>query len=216
MQQHILGAIEVSGKTIAVLGCGPDVIYPEENVEIYKKILETGGAIVSEYPSGTTTASERFRQRNRIVSALSLGVLIVEAKEKSGTGITANFAREHGKTIFCIPSSINNRNGVGTNNQIRKGAKLVLSPNDILEEFGKHEVEQITIEDLEKQNKITTYRLNEIKEDYREIYKVLSEPLSINEISDKTGISITEVYSKLFMMELEGLVEQKQSKYVIV
>lgn len=199
-----------------MLGCGPDVIYPEENGEIYRRILETGGAIISEYPPGTNIAPERFRQRNRIVSGLSLGVLIVEAKEKSGTGITANFAREQGKTIFCIPSSIDNRNGVGSNNQIKKGAKLVLSPNDILEQFGKFEVEQLSIEDLEKQNKITTYMLNEIKEEYREIYKILYEPLSINEISDKTGISITEAYSKLFMMELEGLIEQKQNKYVIV
>lgn len=216
MQQLILGAIEVNGKTIAVLGCGPDVIYPEQNEEIYKKIIETGGAIISEYPSGTNIASDRFRQRNRIVSALSIGVLIVEAKEKSGTGITAEFARKQGKTIFCIPSSIDNKNGVGTNNQIRKGAKLVLSPNDILEQFGKFEEEQLSIEDLEKQTKITAYRLNEIKEEYREVYKILYEPLSINEISDKTGMTITEVYSKLFMMELEGIIKQEQSKYIAI
>lgn len=192
------------------------MIYPEQNKEIYKKIIETGGAIVSEYPSGTETASERFRQRNRIVSALSLGVLIVEAEERSGTGITAKFAREQGKDIFCIPSSIDNRKGIGTNNQIRKGAKLVLSPNDILEKFGKYEASQLTIEELKKQTRITTYKLSEIEEEYRDIYKILYEPLSINEISDKTGISLTEVYSKLFMMEIEGLIEQKQNKYVIV
>lgn len=199
-----------------MFGCGPDVIFPEQNKEIYNKIIETGGAIVSEYPSGTDIASERFRQRNRIVSALSLGVLIVEAEEKSGTGITAKFAREQGKEIFCIPSSIDNKKGVGCNNQIRKGAKLVISPNDILENFGKYEARQISIEELEKQTKITTYKLNEVKEEYREIYKILCEPLSINEISSKTEMSITEVYSKLFMMELEGLIEQNGNKYIAI
>lgn len=147
---------------------------------------------------------------------MSLGVLIVEAEERSGTGITAKFAREQGKDIFCIPSSIDNRKGIGCNNQIKKGAKLVLTPNDVLENFGKHETRQISIEELEKQTKITAYKLNEIKEEYREIYKILYEPLSINEISDKTRISITEAYSKLFMMELEGLIEQDKNKYVIV
>ena len=216
MQQHTLGAIEVNGKTIAVLGCGPDVIYPEENREIYKKIIETGGAIVSEYPSGTETASERFRKRNRIVSGMSLGVLIVEAEEKSGTGITARYAREQGKEIFCIPSSIDNKKGIGCNNQIRKGAKLVLSPNDILEKFGKYQTEQLSIDDLEQQTRITTYKLNEVKEEYREIYKILYEPLSINEISSKTGTTITEAYSKLFMMELEGLIKQNGNKYIAI
>ena len=140
----------------------------------------------------------------------------MEAEERSGTGITAKYAREQGKDIFCIPSSINNRKGIGCNNQIRRGAKLVLSPNDILKNFGKYETRQILIEELEKQTKITTYKLNEIKEEYREIYRILYEPLSINEISDKTGMGITETYSKLFMMELEGIIEQKQNKYIIV
>jgi len=142
-------------------------------------------------------------------------VLIVEAEEKSGTGITANYAREQGKDIFCIPSSIDNKKGIGCNNQIRKGAKLVLSPKDILEKFGKNEIRQITIEELDKQTKITAYKLNEVKEEYREIYKILYVPLSINEISDKTGMTITEVYSKIFMMELEGLVRQDKNKYII-
>lgn len=143
-------------------------------------------------------------------------MLIVEAEEKSGTGITARFAREQGKDIFCIPSSIDNKKGVGCNNQIRKGAKLVLSPNDVLEKFGKYQTEQLSIDDIEQQTKITTYKLNEVKEEYREIYKILYEPLSINEISSKTGITITEAYSKLFMMELEGLIGQNGNKYIAI
>lgn len=212
MLQHIHGAIEVGGKTIAVLGCGPDVIFPEENKNLYRKIIETGGAIVSEYPSGTKTEPDYFRQRNRIVSGMSGGVLIVEAKEKSGTGITAEFARSQGKTIYCIPSSIENPRGIGNNNQIRRGAKLVICPNDILEVFGKNETEQLSIEDLDKESKIET-KLDDIKEEYREIYKILKEPMSVNEISEKTSLDITEVYSRLFMMELEGLVKQDENKY---
>lgn len=145
-----------------------------------------------------------------------MGVLIVEAEIKSGTGITARFAREQGKDIFCIPSAIDNRKGLGTNNQIRKGAKLVLQPSDILEEYGNFKYEQITIKDLEKQTKITKFKLSEIKKEYRRIYEILYEPLGINEISLKTGIDITELYSKLFMMELEGLITQKENKYIII
>ena len=198
-----------------MLGCGPDYIFPKENKEIYNKIIESGGVIVSEYPAGTETKSERFRQRNRIVSALSLGVLVVEAKIVSGTSITARYANEQGKNVFCIPSSIDNRKGIGTNNLIKKGAKLVTSPNDILEEYGEYTEKQITFEDIEKQIKGEGLDLNDVKEEYREIYKILYEPLSINEISLKTGIDITEVYSKLFMMQLEELIEKDGNKYII-
>ncbi len=112
MQVHIYGAMEAKGKTIAVLGCGVDYIYPKENINVYRKILETEGVIVSEYPPGMTPDSEKFRKRNRIVSGLSLGILIVEAEERSGTSITARYAKEQGKLVFCIPSSIKNRKGI--------------------------------------------------------------------------------------------------------
>lgn len=102
----------MDGKTIAVLGNGPKYIFPSSNEKIYRKILETGGLIISEYPDKEEPVSEHFRQRNRIVSGLSLGVLIVEAEVVSGTSITARFAREQKKDIFCIPSSINNNKGI--------------------------------------------------------------------------------------------------------
>ena len=210
-----LGAIEIEGKTIAVLGNGPKYIYPPENKEIYNKILETGGAIVSEYPDDTPPDAEKFRKRNRIISGLSIGILIVEARNRSGTGITARYAKEQGKNIFCIPSSIENKKAIGSNLFIKKGAIMVLEPSDVLEKYGIKEVRQITMEDLEKLSKSSLLKLNEIKEEYRSIYEVLYEPLNVNEIGLKTNIGITELYEKLFMMEMDGLIEKYENKYVI-
>ena len=126
------------------------------------KYWNFGGLIVSEYPKDTPSQSEYFRQRNRIVSGLSLGVLIVEAKIKSGTGITARFAKEQGKEIFCIPNALDNRKGMGTNLQIKRGATLILEPKDIIERYTKKEIKQISIEELENLNKITLIDLSKI------------------------------------------------------
>ncbi len=214
MQQHILEHLKLIGKTIAVLGNGPRFIYPPENKEIYEKILENGGAIISEYPEYTEPDSEKFRQRNRIVSGLSLGVLVVEAEKRSGTSITARYAKEQGKDVFCIPSSLKNRKGIGTNMLIQKGAKLVLSPKDVLDSYIEYnEMEQITIEDLEQIKEKEYMDLDKIKPEYRKIYNVLNEELSIDEITKKTKIDISTLYQKLFLMEMEGLIEGRQNKY---
>lgn len=207
--------MEVKGKTIAVLGNGPDYIFPKENKEIYENILKMGGLIVSEYPEGTEPKSERFRKRNRIVSGLSLGILVVEAEYRSGTSITARYAKEQGRDVFCLPSSIENRKGIGTNNLIKKGAILVTEPNEIIKKYKMPKVKQITIEDLERNNEVSLSELGSIKEEYRNIYKELYIPLSINEISFRKGIDIKEIYEKIFMMEMEGLIEYKESKYKI-
>ena len=215
MVHHIFGTMEVNGKTIAVLGNGPDYIFPKENKEIYEEILETEGLIISEYPEGVEPEPERFRKRNRIVSGLSLGVLVVEAKKLSGTSITVRYAREQRKDVFCIPSSIDNIKGVGTNNLIKKGAILVTEPNEIIERYNDKKIKQLTIEDLEKTNSISLSNLEDIKEEYRQIYKELYIPLNVNEINAKTKIDIKDIYSKIFMMEVEGLIELKENKYVI-
>ncbi len=215
IQQLIFGAIEVGGKTIAVLGGGVDYIYPKENKELYMKIIDSGGAIISEYPLGTEPDSEKFKQRNRLVSGLSLGVLIVEAEFRSGTSITARHAVEQGRDIYCIPSSRENRKGIGTNNLIKKGAKLVLEPKEILEKYNLKIKKQITIEELDKNNITNTFRLNNVKEEYKEIYKILTRPMSIDEICIETGLDVTDVYSKMLMMELEKLVTKSGNKYTI-
>lgn len=123
------------GKTIAVLGSGIDQIYPKQNVELARKIIQTGGCIISEYPIGTMPKKEHFPQRNRIISGLSIGVVIVEAQEKSGALITADFAIEQGREVFAVPGSIYSTTSVGTNKLIQQGAKLVMCFEDILSEI---------------------------------------------------------------------------------
>ena len=123
------------GKTIAVLGSGIDEIYPEKNRNLAIKIIKTGGCIVSEYPIGTKIERKNFPERNRIISGLSKGVLIVEAAEKSGSLITAEFALEEGKEVFAIPGSIFSKTSIGTNKLINDGAKVVISSQDIIEEI---------------------------------------------------------------------------------
>ena len=126
---------ECIGKTIGVLGSGLDVIYPKQNINLAKEILKRGGCIISEYPLGTKPEKIHFPQRNRIISGLSKGVLVVEASEKSGSLITADFALEQGKDVFAIPGDIWKLTSIGTNSLIKQGAKLVNDYVDILEEI---------------------------------------------------------------------------------
>lgn len=125
------------GKTIAVLGSGIDEMYPKQNIKLAKQILKSGGCIVSEYPLGTKPEKMHFPQRNRIISGLSKGVLVVEATNKSGALITADFALEQGKDVFSVPGNILNETSDGTNNLIKQGAKVVTSYQDVLEEICK-------------------------------------------------------------------------------
>lgn len=119
------------GKTIAVVGNGLDTIYPKENKEIANKIIESGGAIISEYPCGTKPDKMNFPARNRIISGISSGIIVVEAKEKSGTLITVDFALEQGRDVFVVPGNINSINSVGTNDLIKQGARIVTTFKDI-------------------------------------------------------------------------------------
>ena len=123
------------GKTIAVLGSGIDEMYPKQNIELAKKIIKSGGCIISEYSIGTKPEKMNFPQRNRIISGLAKGVLVVEAGEKSGSLITADFALEQGREIFAIPGEIFSTTSVGTNDLIKQGAKLVTNSAEILEEI---------------------------------------------------------------------------------
>ena len=120
------------GKTIAVLGNGLDTIYPTENIELAKYIIKSGGAIITEYPLGTKPEKMNFPARNRIVSGLCKGVLVIEAKEKSGSLITVDYALEQGRDVYVVPGNINSINSVGTNNLIKQGAQLVTNFNEIL------------------------------------------------------------------------------------
>ncbi len=129
------GSLMGNGKTIAVVGCGLDTIYPQENKNLFNEIIQKNGLIISEYVIGTKPLAKNFPRRNRIISALSNGVIVVEAREKSGTLITVDFALEQGKNVYVIPGNINNINSYGTNNLIKEGAKVVTDICDILEDL---------------------------------------------------------------------------------
>lgn len=130
-----LGTVYARGKTIAVLGNGVDSVYPKENFFLAEKIIENGGAIISEYPIGTKPAKMNFVARNRIISGLSKGIVIVEAKEKSGTLLTVDFALEQGRDIFVVPGNIDSANSFGTNELIKQGGKIVTNYYEILNEY---------------------------------------------------------------------------------
>lgn len=132
-----LGTIYAKGKTIAVLGNGLDIVYPKENFYLAEKIIENGGAIITEYPLGTKPDKINFVARNRIISGLSKGVIVVEAKEKSGTLITIDFALEQGRDVFIVPGNIDSINSFGTNELIKQGGKVVTDYIDVLEEYTK-------------------------------------------------------------------------------
>lgn len=129
------GALMGKEKTIAVLGCGVDIIYPKENEKLYNEILQKEGAIVSEYIIETEPERMHFPARNRLISGLSDGVIVIEAKEKSGSLITVDFALEQGKNVFVVPGNINSPYSKGTNDLIKQGAKPITCLKDILEEY---------------------------------------------------------------------------------
>lgn len=125
-----LGSLN-TGNTIAVLGNGLDMIYPKENLELANEIIKRGGTIISEYPCGTKPDKMKFPARNRIISGISSGIIVIEAKEKSGTLITVDFALEQGRDVFVVPGNINSINSVGTNDLIKQGARLVTTYEDV-------------------------------------------------------------------------------------
>lgn len=206
------GTLEAGGKTIAVLGCGVDVVYPPENKELMKRIAQSG-AIISEYPPGTPPATIHFPSRNRIISGMSLGTLVVEAGMKSGSLITAHLALEQGRDVFAIPGNINNYNSVGTNKLIKDGAKMVLNPDDILDElsFGIAPLEKK--KKGKKKNRVVGLTNNEKK-----IVSILKiEDLYDEELSVKTSIELTVLYEILLDLELKGLVKKSiNGKYMLL
>lgn len=196
------GAMEGGGATFAVLGCGVDVCYPPENRELYEEIQKTG-AVLSEYPPGVHPAAWRFPQRNRIISGLSDCVIITEAREKSGSLITARHALDQGIDVFAVPGRINDPLSQGCNRLIREGALPVLDVTDLLTDLG------INYKNLKKE-KIFLEKKNEV------VYSVLGLHLqSIEEILEKTNIESGEIYSILLQLQLAGLVQEPVKNYYI-
>jgi len=187
-------AVERKKRTIAVLGTGLDEksIYPQSNLKLAQKILETGGCLISEYPPGTRGTQFTFPQRNRIISGLSLGILVIEAKEKSGALITAEWAKKQKRPVFAIPGPIHSSNSKGCHHLIKHGAKLVENANDILQELG---LTKITLPGfITGENKEENLILNALKEG----------ALDIDKIIEKTKLSAAAVASTLAILEIKN------------
>lgn len=195
-----IGAMEVQGKTIAVLGSGFNHIFPDK--EVFEKILENGGAIITEYEPKVDVFPQGFRDRNRIVAGLGIGVIVIEAKEKSGTGITAEYAKQFNRKVFCIPHRIGDETGVGTNRLIKRGAMLITETQDLLP-YLKH------TKDIKESVALQV----EIPEEYKIIYEELQEPLTADELSKRTKKNIIEVNTILTMLELEGFAESMPGNF---
>ena len=191
-------AVEVGGRTIAVLGSGVDVIYPAENRKLSQAIIEQG-SVISEYPLGTKPEGGNFPYRNRIISGLSLGTLIVEGAIQSGARITADNALEQGREVFAVPGSILSKGSAGPNYLIKNGAVMVTHVNDILEELNLMMIAQQTeARSIIPENDVEAILLAQLS----------AEPLHVDDLGAATHLSAAEIASTLTIMELKGIVRQ--------
>jgi DNA processing protein len=199
-------ALDAGGKTIAVFGSGLDIVYPGENAKLAQTIIEHG-ALVSEYPLGVKPKAENFPLRNRIMSGLSLGILVVEAGQRSGALITAQQAVEQNRDVFAIPGSILSPASQGTNRLIQEGAKLVRNYTDILQELNLTiVVQQAEIKEFSSANEAESAILKQLS----------AEPNHIDEICRRSGLTMPEVSSTLAMLEVRGIARQVGSmNYVL-
>ena len=207
--------IEAGGKTIAVLGNGLNHIFPPENTNLYQEIIKSGGLVVSEYLPNTPPSSNLFLERNRIVSGISIGVLVVEAAYRSGTSVTAKLAKEQDRKVFVLPHEINDKYGVGTNKLIRKGAILVTSTKEIIEEFDFLEYKEIKISNNKEKTKDKVQKeiTFENKEE-KEVYELINNGFSnINEIHKKTNMQIQKLNQILFMLEIKEYIKKLVGGY---
>jgi len=202
-----LGALKAGGKTIAILGSGLDIIYPPENRGLFQQIQECG-MVISEFPPGVMPLPGNFPQRNRIISGLSLGVVVIEASSRSGSLITAELALEQGKEIFAVPGNINQPQSRGTNNLIKNGAKLVTNIDDILEElFIYNDVDY-------KQKKANHFIYPELSPEEENIIKIfqIERELELNNIIERSGKTAAQVNTILLKLELKGLIAREPGK----
>ncbi len=202
------GVLETGGNTIAVLGCGLDIVYPRENQALFSEIREKG-MIISEFPVNTPPEPGNFPVRNRIISGLSHGVLVVEAQKKSGALITADFALEQGRDVFAVPGPVTSRNSEGTNNLIKQGARLVSSVDDILEDYGLNQPQPVRAQ--VKQDSLFEFDQDEILLGERVTY----EPKHFDELLAETSLTVGQVSTALLKMELKGIIKGLPGNYYV-
>lgn len=195
------GAVKAGGPTVAVLGCGPDVIYPPENEKLYRAILDTGGIILSEYPPGMPPLATNFPARNRVISGMSDALLMVEGAKKSGAMITVNFALEQGREVFAVPGSIYSPMSFTPNRLIVDGAPPATCAWDILEFMKWGERPE------EGRDKMPKAELSE--EEAAVVAPLSSQSLTLTELSETTGFTSQRLFSLLTMLELRGIISKQ-------
>lgn len=200
------GALAGGGKTFAVLGCGVDICYPKENYPLYRRILEQGGGVISEFPCGSPPEAWHFPVRNRIISGLSDVVLIAEARKKSGSLITADYAMEQGKAVFALPGRVQDALSQGCNYLLYQGAGVAYSPECILEELG------ITCQRKKEIRKKLPQKY--LKKEIQKVYDCLAcIPKSIGQLNAETALQMPELSKILLYLQVEGLVEESPRNY---
>ncbi|MDI6606577.1 MAG: DNA-processing protein DprA, partial [Candidatus Omnitrophota bacterium] len=203
------GALRRAGRTIAVMGSGFNHIYPEENARLAEEISKSG-AVVSEFPMDMLPLRQNFPRRNRIISGLSMGVLVVEAARNSGALITADFALEQGREVFALPGKVDSATSCGTNGLIKQGAKLVSSVEDILEEF------VIPCALKNKDDSLKPALKSGMPQEENRVYSLISDaPIEMDTLTEKTNMDIPKISGILLKLQINKLIKQLPGKQFI-
>ncbi|MBD0371145.1 MAG: DNA-protecting protein DprA [Pyrinomonadaceae bacterium] len=215
------GALEAGGRTVAVMGTGLDEVYPRDHRKLAEEILEKGGALLSEFPLETPPARQNFPYRNRVISGLSLGVLVVEAAENSGSLITARLALEQGREVFAVPGNITSRNSFGTNYLIKgAGAKLVQQWQDIVAELPSEIAARLLPPETKRKgasvefDKQLELAPNDLSATEQSVWRLLSadSPVHIDALAEETRLSVPELTGALLALEMRELIRQLPGK----
>jgi DNA processing protein len=217
------GAIDAGGKTVAVWGTGIDVIYPKENKKLAESIVASGGTIVSEYPLGTFPAPQNFPIRNRILSGMSVGVLVIEAAEYSGTRITARCAMEQNRDVYAVPGNVTNKNAWGPNTLIKQGAKLTATWEDIWEDLPSQirlqledELAEAEPGESKPEGAASLFNDSPLPEHERIVFERLrhDESTQLDDLIEQLEVELgsAEIFTALFELELAGRVRQLPGK----
>lgn len=211
------GALQAKGKTVAVVGCGLNHVYPAQNKNLFEEIAQSG-AVVSEFPFDCAPLAHNFPRRNRIISGLSLGIVVVEASEKSGALITADFALEQGREVFAVPGPIGCFSSTGVNNLIKQGAKLITSVDDVIEDLAEPFIKNlqepsVISSQLSENENIQNEILNE--EEYKVFEFLTSRAQHIDEISILSGMNQFKLSAVLLQLEMRGYIKQLPGKHYV-
>jgi len=209
------GAMQEAGRTIAVLGGGLKNIYPVQNLWLYNNIIAGGGCVITEYAENEETKLSNFPKRNRLISGLADAVLVIEAEHRSGSKITAKYAKIQKKKIYCIPVNLDQKNSSGIKELLIDGAKIVTTPRQLIDDlYGKNdnELQENKTEEICERGPILGED-NMVSEDCKKIQELLNDEMTSEEIAEKMNKDISEINSILMIMEIEGIVEKVPGNY---